>query len=66
MSADFSIGGRGGAFNLTSGNTIGGSVSFFGGRGGLDRGRGVSIPSDIHRSVDSGSITMSSADTGGT
>ena len=50
------------SLDFVSENTIGGSVSLLGGRGGLDIGGGVSISSGSSSSTDSGSVTMSSAD----
>ena len=46
-----------------SGNTIGGSVSLIGGRGGSDIGGGVATSLGSRSSTDSGSVTMLSADT---
>ena len=66
MSTGFSAGGSGGALHLASRSTIGGSESLFDGRGGSDRGGCVSFSLDSRSSTDSGSVTMSSADTGDT
>ena len=51
---------------MAFGTTIGGSASVLDGRGGSDRRGGVSFPSDIRRSAESGSVAKSSADTDGT